>query len=268
MSAQRTMGLVVEGSPGRSFAARAPSLLTHLGPVKGMSFATARKLVSRFRAGYAVPDYAALEGCALVWIAVPEASLDAAIADLAGQAWVSRASFIFCQTVRESSSAHLLRKRGAKLASLNEVGEPRHTWLVAEGHREALGALRQMCAAAGRRLIPIRSGTKADFLAGVHLATDLLRPWLAGSAQCLRAAGFRHADAVELTTMLGARAVRGYRNAPSAPLSGPARAELERALGDSALMAKSGKKRSELYAEGIRRALEFAPVGRAKGTHA
>lgn len=268
MNSERPMGLVLEGSPGRSFVARVPSLLGRLGPVKGVSFPTARKLVRSLKAGYAIPDYAALEGCALIWIAVPEDAFEGAIADLAGQAWVGRSGVVLCQTVRESASARLLRARGAKVASLYEVGESRHPLLVAEGHREPLRMLRRMCAEESRPLIQIHSGMKPHFLAGLHLATDLLRPWLAASVECLRTAGFRRAEALELTGVLSSRAVRAHLNAPQAPMGGPLRAELERALRDAEGMEKSSRKDAALYAAGIRHALDSGVRAKTKGSHA
>ena len=85
MKADRGAGLVMAGGVNHSFVSRMPVLLRDLGPVKGASLRVARRIVNTMRAGFAVADYAALEPCGLIWLAVPDAMLDKVAKDLAAQ---------------------------------------------------------------------------------------------------------------------------------------------------------------------------------------
>ena len=69
-------GLVSAGGVSKLFIARMPVLLRNIGPVKATTFRVARRISNLLRAGRPVEDYAGLNGCDLVWIAVPEAALD------------------------------------------------------------------------------------------------------------------------------------------------------------------------------------------------
>lgn len=205
----RPVGLIAAGSGVRAVVAGLPALFGQLGPVKGASFAAAQKLVRALRAGYAVADYRALEGCELIWIAVPDGDrLQRVAAELALQPWVGRCCFVLGQTVRESSSLPLLASRGARLATVLDVRLGSEVLTVAEGHPGALAWLRKLYA--DGRLVEMLPGAKPRLLAGMQLAGDLLRPFLAGSVECFRAAGLTRTQAVALTRALGYRAVRAH----------------------------------------------------------
>ena len=77
------MGLIGAGGVNRSFLARMPVLLGHLGPIKAASFRVARRIANTLHAGRAATGYADLEQCDLIWIAVPDAALDRVSKDLA-----------------------------------------------------------------------------------------------------------------------------------------------------------------------------------------
>ena len=82
MKTDRVSGLVGAGGVTRSFLARMPKSLATLGPIKAASFRVARRLSNTLRAGYAVSDYAALQPCTLIWLAVPDPMLDRVVRDL------------------------------------------------------------------------------------------------------------------------------------------------------------------------------------------
>jgi hypothetical protein len=257
MNRKERMGLVGAGSLRGSWIARVPSLLRHLGPVKCASYPAARKLVAALRSGYAVAEYAPLEACAAIFVAVPESRLDLVITQLAQQPWIRGAQVVLCSSVRDSWSAKLLRARGARIGSLNPMEETRPGLFVAEGHRDVLILLRRILDDE-QKLIEIRTGAKPAYLAGLHLATDLLRPWVDASMECLRSAGFSRAEAAELTDALSVRSLRAQLKTGSKARAAPLKAELRRALkSDVELLRSADPRRAELYAAGIRHVLEY-----------
>jgi hypothetical protein len=252
------MGLVGAGSLRGSWIVRLPSLLGQLGPVKCCSYAAASRLVRALRAGYATADYAPLEACEMIFVAVPESKLDTVIAHLAQQPWIAKASVVLCGSVRDSWSAKLLRCRSARVASLNPVVDSRIGLFVAEGHRTVLLALRRILEADRGKLIEIRTGGKPAYLAGLRLATDLLRPWVDASVNCLRAAGFTRAEAAALTDTLSVRSLRAQLKTGNKTWAQPAKAELRRALTrDVESLRSADPRRAELYAAGIRHVLDY-----------
>jgi hypothetical protein len=205
----RPIGLIAAGSGARAVVAGLPALLGQLGPVKGASFPAARKLVRALRAGYAVADYSALEGCELIWIFAPDGDrLHRVAAELAPQAWLGRCCIVLGQTARESSSVPWLSAKGARLATVFDVPIGAEALILAEGHPDALARLRTLYEAGPGRLLQMPPGAKPRLLAGVRLASDLLLPFLAGSVECFRAAGLTRPQAIALTRALGLRAVR------------------------------------------------------------
>lgn len=252
------------------FAARMPSLYARLGPVKGISFPAARRLVKTLRAGFAVPNYAALEGCPAIWICVPDSQLDGMARDLAAQVAMHKTALIVCESERESASFELLRSRGARIASVNSVGEGRKARFVAEGHREALRLLRGMVADK-RALIELHTGAKAGYLAGIHLATVLLRPWAASAMACLQKAGIPRQAAVELIEPMAIRTLHAQLRSGPKGLSSAVEQELRRSLEQTVAQLRPAlPKDAELYAEGLRLALQYLhrDSKRAAGHHA
>ena len=97
MKADQPMGLVVAGSVSRSVLARLPALLARLGPVKASSFQMSRRVARSLKAGYAISDYSALEPCSLIWIAVPESTVDRVVLDLAAQTPLRGTMIVLCE---------------------------------------------------------------------------------------------------------------------------------------------------------------------------
>jgi hypothetical protein len=212
MKSKRVTGLVSAGGVGQSFVARLPRLLAAVGPVKATSFRVARRIVNILRSGHAVKDYAALEKCDVIWIAVPETTLERVIRDLAASARVHGTMIVLCGSVRDSYWPGVLRSGGARVASLNAIERDPRT-LVAEGHADVLRELRCLAAAEKSKLIEIRPASKPLFLAGVHLSTDLVLPWIAAAVDSLRMAGFSRSEATGVVEALGARVLRAYGKA-------------------------------------------------------
>jgi hypothetical protein len=213
MKVKKTAGLVGAGGASRSFLARMPALLARLGPVKGASFQVSRRIANGLHAGFGVPSYQALQGCDLIWIAVPEDALDAVTQELAAEIRLAGKMVVLCDALRDSLWPSAMRTAGARLASLNCVPASKERTFAAEGHPTAIAELRRLLAMDGRKLIPLRAASKPLYLSGVYLGVHSLLPWIAGAVESLRAAGFPRAEAVRTVQALGTRALRAYAKA-------------------------------------------------------
>src|SRR5579863_9181373 len=196
MKLRKTSGLVGAGRVSQSFVARMPAFLEQLGPVKGSSLKVSRRIANGLRAGFGVGDFAALAPCDLIWIYAPENLLDTLAAQLASSLPLAGKTVVLCDMLRDSLWPSPLRTAGARVATLNCLPESLERKFVAEGHPLALAELRKLLTRNHRRLIEIRPATKPLYLAGVHLASHLLLPWIAGATESLRAAGFARNEAV------------------------------------------------------------------------
>ncbi len=240
-------GLICAGGVSRSLVARMPALLASICAVKAGSMRVARRIANALRIGPPVEHYSGLAGCDVIWIAVADDTLDGVARELAAEARLAGIPTVLCDSARDSST---LPRRSA--ASVNAPDED-HRILVAEGDSLALRYVRRLAAAEGRKLVEIRPGSKALFLAGVRLATDLALPWIAAAVESLRAAGFSRIEATRAVEELGSRTARSYAKAGSKAWRPGAAADLRRALN-----ARLGDPRlQEIHRDGIERALRF-----------
>lgn len=257
MKKKRVTGLVSAGGISESFLQRMPVLLAALGPVKAASLRVSRRIVNSLGAGFAVADYAALDPCDLIWLAVPDVALDRVLRDLAAQAKLEGTMVVLCGSARDSSWPRWLAGR-ARVATLNLVEESDERVLIAEGHAQVMRELFQLAVAERRKLIEIRPGYKPVYLAGTHLATHLILPWIGAAVESLRAAGFSRSQAMAAVDAMGSRALRGYSNAGRRAWSPTAAPELHEALdhGIEAIRALDPRL-AALYESGIQQALNY-----------
>lgn len=258
MKPEHKLGLVGAGGVGQSFIARLPSLHTQLGPIKGVSFAAARRLEVSLRAGRAVPNYAALEMCPLIWIYVPESKLDVTVRDLAEQSAMHRTMLVICETRRDSTTFELLRHRGARIATINTVDETWQSPLITEGHPETIRALRKLLTHQRGRLIELRPGAKYRFLAAINMMSELLRPFTAAALACMSSAGVELSEASHLIEATALRTLRGSGRPGTKAISGATRQQLSHALSHQVEQLRATAPReAELYAQALRIALEY-----------
>jgi hypothetical protein len=252
------MGLIAAGGVNQTFLARMPVLLARIGPVKGASMKVARRLTNSLRAGEAVPDYASLASCDLIWIAVPETGLDRVSRDLAAEMPLAGKTIVLCGSTRDSFWPSPLLAGGALVATLNSVDESDERLFVAEGDPAAMRDLRRVIAVEKRKLIELRAASKALYLSGVHLATHLLMPWIAASVESLRDAGLSRTEATRVASALGGRALRAYAKAGPKAWS-PTAANLLRLSISRDLDTIRGvdPKLAALYADGVEQALRY-----------
>jgi hypothetical protein len=257
MKKKRITGLVSAGGISESFLQRMPVLLRALGPVKAASLRVARRIANSLQAGYAVAQYSDLDVCDLIWLAVPDANLDQIAVELAAGAKLGRTMIVLCGSTRHSSSIRPLANR-ARVASLNLVEESNERVLIAEGHAEVMRELFQLASAEKRKLVEIRSGYKPVYLAGTHLATHLVLPWIGAAVESLRAAGFTRSEATRAVEAMGSRALRGYSNGGRRAWSPTAQPELRDALDrDIDAIRSLDPRLAALYEAGIGQALSY-----------
>ncbi len=252
------MGLIGAGGVGQSFLARMPSLHVQLGPIKGVSYAAARRLEMALRAGRAVPNYAALESCSLIWIHVPENTLDATLRNFAEQTAMHHTMLVICETRRDSMAFEVLRHRGARIATLNTVDESWQTPFIAEGHPETIRVVRKVIAQEKRRLIELRPGTKHRFFAAMEMMSELLRPFAAAALSCMQSAGVELSAASHLMETAALRTLRSSMKSGTKPISAATRQQLTQALAHQVEQLRATSPReAELYAGALRIALEY-----------
>jgi hypothetical protein len=246
-------GLISAGGFSKSFLARMPTVLRTLGPVKATSFRVARRITNAARAGHPVETYAALSDRALLWIALPEAALDRVLHELSAEASLAQKMIVICGAARGSAT---LRAAGC-VATLDAIPGDEGT-LVAEGHPSVLRQIRRIAAAEQRKLIEISPAAKPSYLAGVHLASDLLLPYFSAAVEMLRDSGFSRAQATRIAEGLGARALRAYAKAGTKAWNNATaldlRASRER---DLASIRSADSRRARLYERAIEQALEY-----------
>jgi len=213
MKPRNFVGLVAAGGVNQSFVARAPELLALLGPVMGSSLRVARRITNGLRAGSAVADYAALRECDVLWVCVPEKSLDHWSGELVKAVELRGKTVVLFDMLQDSRRNRSMRNAGAHLVTLNCVPESGERVFVAEGHAPAISELRKQLTLAGRKLIELKPGTKTLYLSGTHLGAHLLMPWIAGSVESFRAAGFSRAEAMGALDGLASKALRSYAKA-------------------------------------------------------
>jgi hypothetical protein len=212
MNVRKSAGLVCAGGVNQSFLARMPALLARLGPVKGSSLRVSRRVANGLKAGTGVGQYHDLEGCDFIWISVPECQLDAIAHDLAASVRLEGKMIVLCGVFRDSHFPSPLTAARARVATLNSVPESSERVFVAEGNPAVVAEIRKLLALDGRKLIEIRSGSKPLYLSGI-LAAHMLLPWIAGSVESFRAAGFSRNEAVRAMEAMGIRALRSYAKA-------------------------------------------------------
>jgi len=230
MKIDKTTGLVGAGGVNRSFVARMPALLGRLGPVKGSSLRVSRRIAHGFRAGIGVAEYAALQDCDLIWIFAPETSLDRTAAELAQEVELDGKMVVLCEMMRDSRRPSPLGAAGARVATLNCIPGSDERVFVAEGYPPVTARLRRLLAEEGRKLIELRPASKTLYLSGVHAGAHLLMPWIAGSVESFRAAGFTRGEAARTMQSLGSQALRAYAKAGPKAWNQMAAEQLYRAI--------------------------------------
>lgn len=257
----RTAGLISAGGVSQSLLVRLPSLLASIGFVKAASYRVARRIANTLRTGRAVEQYSGLDKCRLIWIAAPDSAVERLSREIvAAVPAMEKRMVVLCGSNFNSHRLRELQIAGARVASLNAVDSDART-LIAEGHPEALRELRRIASADKRRLIEIQPSAKALYLAGVHLATQMVLPWVAAALEIFRAAGLSRTEAAETVAHMNSRSVRAYAKAGRKVWSAAAEAELQRTveLCMDSIRAKNSRV-AAMYSVGVTLATRYFDV--------
>src|SRR5262249_17838165 len=148
------------------------------------------------------------------------------------------------------------RAAGARMASVNSLGEGREGLLMGEGHPDTLRVLRGVFARERSRFLEVLPDTKAIYFAGIEMATRLLLPWMDASTACLRAAGLSRTEATGLMESLSGRMARAYANAGRVAWNRRSASALRKTLErDIKALVAVDARLGALYAEGVRLSL-------------
>lgn len=249
MKRARSVALLAAGRLSRSFTGRLAGLQEHLGPVKGPSYRLASRLVNSIHAGFPVQDYQELGEFRLLLVSVPQAQLRGALEELAasGIDWRGR-SVALCDEVLDSGELNELAARLAHTASLWPVEALGERCYAAEGDRAAVREVRKLVEGGRGRLLEIRQGSKALYLAAMAFAGSLMTPLAAASLDCLRAAGLTASAANGVIESTASRSVRGFLKAGRKGVAFPAAGmSVGVVRGQMQALAKLGADLASLY---------------------
>ncbi len=264
---KQEFGLVAAGGVSRSFLARRPGFLAHLGPIKASSFRAARRIALSLRRGHAASQYSVLEPCSVIWISVPEEGLERVLQDLVAQTPIHRTMVVLAGMVQDSRRPSTLLRAGARVATLNVVDGSGERTFVAEGHPDTMRVLQTIFNAEKKKLIEIAPAAKPFYFAGMKLSSSLLLPLISASVESFRAAGFSQADALAVAGSLSVQAAYTYEKSGRKSWNKKLTSELRAALDHDIDALKSSDARlADTYAEGLRQALEYfagSPIARS-----
>jgi hypothetical protein len=251
-------GLVAAGGVSQSFLARLPHFLAHLGPIKATSFRAARRIALSLRRGHAASHYSVLEPCTVIWISVPEATLERVVSELVAQTPLRGTMVVLVGMVRDSLWPSSLLVAGARVATLNVMEGSGERSFVAEGDPDAMRVLRQLFTKEKKMLIELAPAAKPFYFAGMRLSSSLLLPWISAAVESFHAAGFRQTDALAVAGSLSVQAAYTYEKSGRKAWNKNLTVELRHALEhDIETLRESDPRLAHAYAEGLRQALAY-----------
>jgi len=178
--------------------------------VKSSSYRVASRAVNALGAGTPVESIDEMKRAATWLISVPSEELVDTIGELcAAQLDWCRRTILILDTEAESAVANCFRARGAAVATFAPI-DTEESRYVAEGDADAVRSVRTLIEDSHRRVIEIRKGTKASFLAGAHAATKQIMPYIADAVECFQTAGISNPDAKFITERLLTGTMRSY----------------------------------------------------------
>jgi predicted short-subunit dehydrogenase-like oxidoreductase (DUF2520 family) len=211
MNKLRPVALLCAGPVSRSPLTRLPILRRNLAWVKSSSFRVASRAVNALGAGAPALEISEMKRAGIWVISVPNSELASSLAELrsAGLEWRNRVLLIF-DSEAESDSAAWFQCQGAAVATFAPVDSEESRYIV-EGDSEAVRLLRRLVEdPRSRRVIEIKKGSKAKYLAGALAATQCVLPHIAEAVECFQTAGIGNLEAKAITESLLAGAIRSY----------------------------------------------------------
>lgn len=211
MSKLRSVALVCAGPVSRSPLTRLPNLRRDLTWVKSSSFRVASRAVNALGAGVPVVELDEMKRAATWMVSVPRADLPDSLRELAGAdlEW-RRKTLLILDSEVESETAEAFRQQGATVATFTPVDGEESRYIV-EGDADAVRVVRALIEDSHqRKVVEIKKGAKATYIAGASAATQKVLPFIADAVECFQAAGIGTPEAKAITETLLAGAMRSY----------------------------------------------------------
>jgi len=195
MKKQQQVGLVVEGNATTSPILRLSCLTDELGPIKSGGLQVARRVSNFLRAGYGVTGYQDLESAPLILLKLPDAEVPRIVGELCESGLpFAQMAFVLCESWLATDVLIPLKRKGAQIASLLNVGPLSQNCFVVEGDRSAARKTKRLLERGGARAIELRPGTKPLYFAANLLSTAIPIPVLQLAQQALRSSGLEGND--------------------------------------------------------------------------
>ena len=211
MNKLRPVALLCAGPISRSPLTRLPVLRRNLTWVKSSSYRVASRAVNALGAGSAVTELSEMKRAGIWVISVPRSELNTSLEELqtAEIEWRNQILLIF-DSEAESDAAAWFQKQGGSAATFTPIDSEESRYIV-EGDSEAVRVLRRLVEdPRSRRVIEIKKGAKATYLAGALAATKSVLPYIAEALESFQAAGVGNLEAKAITESLLAGAMRSY----------------------------------------------------------
>ena len=142
-----------------------------------------------------VTDYQDLECAALILLKLPDSEVPRIVSELCETGLpFAQISFVLCESWLTADALIPLKRKGAQIASLLNVGPLSQNCFVVEGDRSAARKTKRFLERGGARAIELRPGTKPLYFAANLLSTAIPIPVLQLAQQALRASGVEGND--------------------------------------------------------------------------
>jgi hypothetical protein len=211
MNKLRPMALLCAGPVSRSPLARLPNLRRHLFWVKAGSYRVASRAVNALGAGTPVVELEEMRRAGIWVISVPPDELAGSLEELrsAKLDWRKRILLIL-DGQAESCIADSFRPLGVSVATFGPI-DPEGSRYFAEGDSDAIRAVHQLVGEPRtRRVVELKRGTKASYLAGADSVTKQVLPLVAEAVERFQSAGLSLTDAKLIAETLLTGAMRSY----------------------------------------------------------
>ena len=197
------------GPVNTSLLVRFPRKDQLLGPVAGVSFRVASRMVNSLGAGVPARTASELDAVKVILICSSSDQLPSLIETLGNATikWQGKA-LVFLDCEGMLPAAEVFRARGASVASLRRSSLPAR--LIAEGQGAALAFCYRIARDLATKVLELESANVAAFEMALTLGTAALTPLIDQAAVLLRQCGLRDADAARLTAALFEQTAREY----------------------------------------------------------
>ncbi len=224
MKKQMRVGLVVEGNATSSPVLRLSHLVEEIGPIKSGGLQVACRISNFLRAGYAVTEFQDLDCAQIVLLRLPDSQVPKIVSELCNTGLpFGDMAFVLCESWLSTDTLIPLRRQGAQIASLVNVGPLSQDFFVIEGDAAAVRRAKRLLIKGNVRVIEIRAGTKPLYFAANLLSAAVPIPVLQLAQQALRESGISGNELTLLTDewahLLNDRVRKGGRGTWGGPLA-------------------------------------------------